>query len=134
MTKYLLDTNTFIYIRQRRPMAARARFEQLASGDMALSVVTLGELAYGVERSVNRTEKLRDLRELTNQMVVLPLPAEAGETYGAFRASLGRRGETIGNNDLWIAAHAHVANLILVTNNEREFARIPELTIENWTR
>ena len=63
---------------------------------------------------------------------VQPLPPAAGAAYGSIRATLERRGETIGNNDLWIAAHALTAGLTLVTNNEREFRRVPGLSVENW--
>ncbi len=65
-------------------------------------------------------------------MPALPLPADAGEAYGDIRAALERSGRMIGNNDLWIAAHARAAGLILVTNNEREFMRVPGLVVDNW--
>jgi tRNA(fMet)-specific endonuclease VapC len=134
MARYLLDTNTLVYIRQRRPAAARARLEGLSSGDAALSVISYGELVYGVEKSPNRVAKLRELEELVALIPVLPLPAEAGGFYGGIRAALATRGEMIGSNDLWIAAHACAADLVLVTNNEREFRRVPGLKIENWAR
>lgn len=130
--RYLLDTNICIYIRQKRPAAVLKRFEKLAVGDAAISVITYGELLYGVEKSTDRAARFRQLDELTSLLPVLPLPERGGETYGAIRAVLERRGEKIGNNDLWIAAHARVAGLILVTNNEREFKRVPGLKVENW--
>ena len=132
MARYLLDTNTCIYIRQRRPPAAYARFEKLAPGDATLSVITYGELMLGVEKNPSREAKLKGLQELSSLIPVLPLPGEAAACYGAIRAALERKGEIIGNNDLWIAAHAQAANLILVTNNEREFRRVSGLRIENW--
>jgi tRNA(fMet)-specific endonuclease VapC len=131
--RYLLDSNIVIHIRQRRPPAVLAHFEGLEPGEVAMSVITLGELTRGVERSSDPVASLRVLKEIAEFIPVMALPAAAGESYGAFRVALERRGETIGNNDLWIAAHAHAAGLILVTNNEREFRRIPELKIENWT-
>ncbi len=63
---------------------------------------------------------------------VLSLNAEVAEHYGDIRAELQRQGNTIGNNDLWIAAHARAMELVLITNNEREFVRVPGLAIENW--
>ena len=65
-------------------------------------------------------------------MPIMELPPQAGQFYGAIRASLEARGEIIGNNDLWIAAHAKAAGLTLVTNNEREFRRIQGLKMQNW--
>ena len=130
----MLDTNICIYIRQKKPASVLKRFEQLAVGDAVISAITHGELLYGVEKSKDRAPGLRRLSELSSLLPVLALPESAGQTYGAIRAALESSGERIGNNDLWIAAHAHAAGLILVTNNEREFNRLPELQIENWAR
>jgi tRNA(fMet)-specific endonuclease VapC len=130
--RYLLDTNIVIYVRRRRPPQVLSRFEKLEPGEAALSVITYGELLYGLEKSASPTEGLQQLEELAYVIPVLPLPAEAARTYGAIRAKLETNGEMIGHNDLWIAAHANAADLILVTNNEREFCRVPGLRIENW--
>jgi tRNA(fMet)-specific endonuclease VapC len=88
----------------------------------------------GIEKNANRAGGLATLRGLTSIMPVVPLPAGAGEAYGDIRAQLERAGNVSGNNDLWIAAHARTANLILVTNNLREFRRVPGLQLENWAR
>ena len=130
--RYLLDTNICIYIRQARPRAIQRHFESLRPGEAALSVVTYGELLYGAEKSSQRMQALERLRELTQYLPALPLPTSAGETYGDIRARLESRGQMIGNNDLWIAAHALAADLTLVTNNEREFRRVHGLRIKNW--
>ena len=98
---------------QRRPVCA---IEDLPPGSMKL--VQAG----------------RQLAELAGLMPVMPLPAQAGEVYGTIRAALEAKGEMIGNNDLWIAAHAKASGLTLVTNNEREFRRVQGLTIQNWVR
>jgi tRNA(fMet)-specific endonuclease VapC len=74
------------------------------------------------------------LEELTQIIAVLPLPPEAASIYGTIRAALTARGELIGGNDLWIAAHARLMNLTVVTDNERELRRIPDLKIENWIK
>jgi len=135
MARYLLDTNICIYIRQKRPQAVLKRFEKLSVGDAAISVITYGELVYGAERTpaARREANRRLLAELVALMPVLPMPEAVGEAYGALREALERSGQMIGNNDLWIAAHAKAEGLTLVTNNEREFKRVPGLKVENWT-
>lgn len=130
--RYLLDTNICIHIRRRRPAEVLARFQRLNAGEAVLSVVTYGELLYGAEKSQRRAEAIRLLEELITLIPVAALPPEAGAAYGAIRAALESKGEVIGNNDLWIAAHARASGLVLVTSNEREFKRIRGLKVENW--
>lgn len=130
--KYLLDTNICIYIRQNRPPKVLAHFRRLKPGEAMLSVITYGELFYGAEKSQQKARTLQKLAELIQLLPVMSLPEEAAHAYGEFRAVLEAQGQIIGNNDLWIAAHAKAANLTLVTNNEREFKRIPGLKIQNW--
>lgn len=89
-------------------------------------------MRYGAERSQRRAAALASLASLVSLLPVLPLPEEAGAAYGEIRAALESRGQVIGNNDLWIAAQAKSASLILVTNNQRAFRRIPALRIQNW--
>jgi tRNA(fMet)-specific endonuclease VapC len=129
---YLLDTNICIHIRRRRPPQVLARFQRLKPGDAVLSVITYGELLYGAEKSAQRAQALGLLEELVGMIPAMPLPPEAGHTYGAIRTALEAKGEIIGNNDLWIAAHAKAAGLTLVTNNTREFNRIAGLKVQNW--
>ena len=130
--RFLLDTNICIYIRRRRPPAVLERFRQLTPGEAVLSVITYGELVYGAEKSQFREQGLRQLAELAGLLPVTELPMRAGEFYGSIRAILAAEGSMIGNNDLWIAAHAKAAGFILVTNNEHEFRRIQGLEIQNW--
>ena len=132
--RFLLDTNICIYIRRRRPPEILQRFLRLKVGEAAISVMTYGELIYGAEKSEQREAAMRQLEELASLLRVLPLPADAGRSYGALRAELEAGGRVIGNNDLWIAAHAKAAKLILVTNNEREFQRVSGLEIQNWAK
>lgn len=132
--RFLLDTNICIYIRRKRPPELLTRFTKLRPGEAAISVFTFGELLFGAEKSSRRTEALAQLHELTAVLPVLPLASEAAAAYGAVRADLQVRGETIGNNDLWIAAHAMAAGLVLVTNNEKEFRRIAGLKVQNWAK
>lgn len=131
-TRYLLDTNICIYIRQKKPAEILRRFEKLGPGEAAISVITYGELLYGAEKSTHRTAALERLRELVLFLPALPLPDAAGNGYGKIRADLEFKGQIIGNNDLWIAAHAMAERLTLVTNNEREFRRVAGLKIQNW--
>jgi tRNA(fMet)-specific endonuclease VapC len=130
--RFLLDTNICIYIRRRQPEQVVARFQRLKAGEAALSVITYGELLYGAEKSLTRDRAFRQLEELAGLMQILPLPAEAAGIYGAIRAGLEVKGQIIGANDIWIAAHAKARNLTLVTNNEREFKRVSGLKIQNW--
>jgi tRNA(fMet)-specific endonuclease VapC len=132
--RYLLDTNICIYIRRERPQAVMKRFKALPPGAMAISVITYGELAYGVRKSPDPRKAMMVLEELITLIPVLPMAADVAETYGAIRSDLAARGELIGNNDLWIAAHAKSLGVTLVTNNEKEFERVRGLTIENWAK
>ncbi len=130
--RFLLDTNICIYIRQEKPEAVLRHFRNLRSGEAALSVITYGELVFGAMKSRQRAAALDRLSELLNWLPALPLSENAGQAYGAIRAELATRGEMIGNNDLWIAAHAVAAGLTLVTNDEKEFRRVRGLKIQNW--
>jgi len=130
--RYLLDTNICIYIRQRRPEKVLRRFRRLRPGEAALSVISYGELLYDAAKSAQRAVAFERLRELVHLLPALPLPESAAETYGSIRADLESKGEMIGNNDLWIAAHALASGLTLVTNNEKEFRRVRGLKAQNW--
>ena len=130
--RYLLDTNICIYIQRQKPGEVLARFQKLKPGDVAISVITWGELLYGAEKSRQRKKALQLLEEFKTLIPVLPMPENTGKTYGAIRASLESKGRPIGNNDLWIAAHAKAEGLTIVTNNEREFQRVPGLKVQNW--
>jgi tRNA(fMet)-specific endonuclease VapC len=131
--RYLLDTNICIYIAKQHPPEVLAHFNRLASGEVAMSVVTYGELRFGAEKSTRSEVALRSLDEFIEAVPVLPFDKNAGANYGRLRRYLEQRGQPIGNNDLWIASHCLQLGLTLVTNNEREFRRIPNLAIENWT-
>lgn len=130
--RYLLDTNICIYIAKHNPPAVRERFARHAAAELAMSVVTLGELRFGAEKSQARERALAAINQLTSVIQVASLPESAGEHYGQIRAELQRLGQPIGNNDLWLSAHARAEGWILVTNNEREFLRVAGLQVENW--
>jgi tRNA(fMet)-specific endonuclease VapC len=130
--RFLLDANIVIYIRQRRPEAVVRHFARLRPGEAGISVIAYGELIYGAMKSSQRELGLERLHQLSHALPVLPLPEKAAETYGFIRADLSSKGQMIGNNDLWIAAHALASGLTLVTNNEKEFRRVRGLKVQNW--
>ena len=130
--RYLLDTNICIYIRQKRPDAVLRRFRKLRPGEAVLSVITYSELLYGAAKSQQRVAALERLRDLVHLLPALSLPETAAEAYGTIRTELEAKGEMIGNNDLWIAAHALASGLTLVTSNEKEFRRVRGLKVQNW--
>ena len=99
---------------------------------MAISVITLSELFHGAEKSSRVSENLRTIEDFSSRLEVLPYTSKVAQHYGAIRAALEKKGETIGVNDLHIAAHARSERLVLVSNNLSEFARVPALETENW--
>jgi tRNA(fMet)-specific endonuclease VapC len=131
MLKYLLDTNIVIYVLKRRPKEVLEIFNRNASR-MAISSITLSELINGAEKSPNVDKNLEAIEEFVSHLDVLPYDAKASQHYGQIKAALEKRGEIIGENDIHIAAHAISQGLILVTNNLREFKRVPNLALENW--
>jgi len=132
--RYLLDTDIFVYIRQRRPIHVYELLLRKEPESAAISTVSYGELLFGTTKSDNPAHARNTISALLQVVPVLPLPATAAEAYASIRADLAGRGQVIGPNDLWIAAHALAENLILVTNNEREFRRVKGLKVENWAR
>jgi tRNA(fMet)-specific endonuclease VapC len=131
---YMLDTNICIYIAKRQPSQVKARFERLKPGQLVMSAITFGELYYGASKSNQRARALTQLQELVQDIPVENLDSAAAQAYGEIRATLEKQGRLIGNNDLWIGAHAMALDVTLATNNEREFKRIAGLSVENWTR
>ena len=131
MLRYLLDTNIVIYVIKRRPLQALEIFNRNA-GRMAISAITLAELQHGAEKSSNPAANLAVVEDLCSRLEVLPYGAKAAQHYGSIRATLEKQGQTIGVNDLHIAAHARSEGLTLVSNNLREFERVPALQFENW--
>jgi len=133
MIKYMLDTNILIYAIKNRPKRIREAFKQ-HSDYLSMSSVTLGELIYGAERSARVTRNLQDIDGLAARMDVIPFDYRAATHFGQIRAELSKKGKPIGPYDSMIAGHARALGLILVTNNMREFKRVPGLRVENWTR
>ncbi len=128
---YMLDTDTCIFIMNRRHEALRHKFQQ--HGDMVcISSITHAELCYGVAHSSRIEENSAELESFCLDLNVLPFDRPAGTHYGDIRHVLTARGEPIGGNDLLIAGHARSVGAALITSNVREFRRVPGLRIENW--
>jgi tRNA(fMet)-specific endonuclease VapC len=130
--RYLLDRNICIYISKKRPPEVYQRFSELSIGDVGMSVVTLGELRFGAEKSQHREIALEKLEQLLRYLPVIISTEQTAEKYDVIRNQLEKMSQPIGNNDLWIAAHALSENCILVSNNLREFNRVENLRTENW--
>ena len=132
MTMYLLDTNICIYVINGRSPKIVDTFKSLPLGEIALSAVTLAELEYGASKSAHRDRNRLMLIGFASPFRILPFEDRDAEIFGILRAHLERAGTPIGPYDLQIAAQALARNCRLVTNNVREFERIPGLNIENW--
>ena len=131
MIKYLLDTNVVIYVLKRRPIDVLEIFNK-NTNRMAISSITLSELIYGAEKNVKIDKNLEAIEDFISHLEVLPSDAKASQHYGQMKAGLEKKGKIIGENDIHIAAHAISQGLILVTNNLKEFKRVPNLALENW--
>lgn len=131
--KVLLDTNICIYIIKRQPAAVINRFLEYQVGDIGISSITLSELRYGVAKSSHKEKNSKALDEFIIPLEVVSFDEEAARMYGDIRATLEKAGTPIGAMDMLIAAHALSLGIPLITNNTREFARIPSLDIVDWT-
>jgi tRNA(fMet)-specific endonuclease VapC len=130
--RYLLDTNTCIYIIKSSPERLILRFKRLRVGDVGVSAITVCELQFGVSHSSQPEKNQRALTEFLGPLEILDFPATASVVYGEIRTHLQRAGTPIGSYDLLLAAHALDCDLTLVTNNVREFSRVRDLRMENW--
>ena len=129
----MLDTNIAIHVIKRRPFDMLAIFNQHA-GQLCISSITLAELLHGVEKSAFIDKNLKNVENFISRLEVLEYGNKAASHYGDIRADLERKGTPIGVNDLHIAGHARSEGLIIVTNNVREFERVPGLRLENWVK
>ncbi len=132
--RYLLDTNICIYIARHHPLQVRKRFERLQTDEVGMSFITHGELMFGAEKSQYRNKTIEKLNRLIEIIPVVFPEHQMAEHYGEIRAILEQSGQPIGANDLWIAAHARSLDITLVSNNIKEFERVPELKLENWLK
>jgi tRNA(fMet)-specific endonuclease VapC len=130
--KFLLDTNICVYLIKHKPPQVIDRFRACELGDIAISSITVAELEYGIAKSQQRDRNQAALDRFLLPLTIVPFDRAASHHYGELRYSLERQGQPIGNMDLLIAAHALSLNLAIVTNNVREFSRIPHLVVQNW--
>jgi tRNA(fMet)-specific endonuclease VapC len=131
MLTYMLDTNICIYVMKNYPPNLQEKFNSLAE-QLCISCITLGELHYGAEKSARRVDNLAAIEHFVARLDVLPFEAKAAVHYGQVRAELERAGTPCGPHDMQIGAHARSEGLIVVTNNMREFSRMPGVRVENW--
>ena len=132
MKRYLLDSNIWIYAMKGRHPEVRKTLEAQALANVHLSTVVLGELAFGWASSQKPADTRRRVQEFLARFPRLGIDDDVAQTYGGLRQTLQSQGKPIGMNDFWIAAQALTHKLVLVTNNTREFSRVPQLKIENW--
>jgi len=129
---WLLDTNICIYLIKQRPRAVLDRLRGVEITSVAISSVTLAELEHGVAKSSRPDQNREALAALIAPLTVVPFDDAAAAHFGPLRTELERRGRRIGSLDMLIAAHALSLGRTLVTNDEREFSRVPGLSVENW--
>jgi tRNA(fMet)-specific endonuclease VapC len=131
MLTYMLDTYICIYVMKNYPQDLKEKFNLLAE-QLCISSITLGELRYGAEKSARRADNLTAIEHFVARLDVLPFGVKAAAHYGQVRAELERAGTPCGPHDMQIGGHARSEGLIVVTNNLREFSRMPGIRTENW--
>ena len=132
--EYLLDTNICIYIIKKKPIDVFEKFKNFTVGDIGISSITLAELQYGIEKSSDAEKNREALEKFLTPIEIIDYGYEATIEYGKIRAELEKKGVPIGPLDMLIASHAKSLDVILVTNNVREFERISGLKTENRTQ
>ena len=131
MLHYMLDTDICVYVMKNYPPKLRERFNRLVE-QLCISSISLCELHFRAEKSTRRLESAEAVEQFVARLEILPFPAQAAVHYGQMRAEVERQGQPIGSYDLLIAAHARAEGLTVVTNNVREFRRLPGVRVENW--
>ncbi len=134
MMKYMLDTNTCIYIIKRKPVEVINRFRQFQISQVSISSITFSELEYGAIKSSKPEQNHLALAQFLAPIEILPYDNGTAHHYGELRFYLEKHGTPIGSLDMLIAAHALSTGCILITNNVKEFERVPNLKINNWVK
>jgi predicted nucleic acid-binding protein len=129
----LLDTDTLIFVLRAREDVSR-RFLQCGPGDVATSSICFGELHYGASKSRFSALHLARLETLKATLTILPITEREAVLFGGVKADLESLGQRLPDADLWIAATAMSHNLTLVSHNQRHFARVPGLKLEDWVK
>ena len=130
--KYLLDTNICIYLIRKKPSSVIQKFNAYSVGDIGISSITAAELYYGVQKSQRQAQNRQALMQFLAPLYIFDFNVESAVAYGEIRAILEAGGTPIGSLDTLIAAQAKSLEVTLVTNNTREFSRVPGLRLENW--
>jgi len=130
--RYMLDTDACIALIKNRPEPMRIRLSRLAPDEVGISGIVTAELWFGIALSEKKKQNQAALKDFLDYATLLDWPHEASPLYGKIRAGLQKQGTPIGAMDLLIASHALFLDAMLVTNNTKEFNRIPDLKIENW--
>ncbi len=130
--RFMLDTNICIYLMKGKTASVQRHFAALKAHEVAISMITQGEIYFGASKSQHPAQAFNAIDALCLTMQVLDLDTNVARHYGEIRASLEMKGLPIGANDLWIGAHARALGITLVSNNLREFSRVPGLTVANW--
>jgi tRNA(fMet)-specific endonuclease VapC len=130
--RYLFDTNICIYLIKQKPQKVLDKFQSLTLSDIGISSITVAELEYGVAKSQQQEQNRTALLQFLLPLEIVEFNQAAATIYGTIRSDLERRGLIIGAMDMLIASQALSLGVTLVTNNVREFSRIPTLSLENW--
>ncbi|MDJ1179563.1 type II toxin-antitoxin system VapC family toxin [Roseofilum sp. BLCC_M91] len=130
--KFLLDTNICIYVIKQKPLRVKETLQNIDPREIGLSIITLAELEYGAAKSQNPQRNRETLTRFYLPFQIVGFRPEDAQKFGEIRAKLERRGQPIGSYDLLIASQAVNRELILVTNNIKEFSRVEGLNLENW--
>jgi len=130
--RFLLDTDTCIYLIKKKPPQVLQKFTDYSVGEIGISSITVAELQYGVEKSQHPTKNRRALDQFLIPLIIADFDEQAAEAYGKVQAALEAQGTPIGALDTLIAAQALSLGVTLVTNNAREFSRVPDLNLVNW--
>jgi len=132
LKQLMLDTNICIYIIKNKPQQVKKKFQSFNIGELYLSSITVSELLYGAYKSLYTEKNLKAIENFLLPFEIVDYDCNAASEYGKIRAYLEKKGQVIGNMDMQIAAHSISLDMPLVTNNTKEFQRVPKLMLENW--
>jgi len=128
----MLDTNICIYIIKNKPQSVKERFREFEIGELCISTITVSELIYGAYKSEHTEKNLKAIESFLLPFEIVDYDFKASIEYGKIRAYLEKKGKVIGNMNMQIAGHAFALDLVLVTNNTKEFERVEGLALVNW--
>lgn len=132
--KYLIDTNILIFLCNSKSKSLENAFKKHDPQEFYVSSITVGELIYGVNKNQHRERNLQAILKILSPFRIIDFDSKDGWKYGEIRAELEKKGTIIGGNDLMIAAQASRRNLVVITNNIKEYKRVQGLQVENWTK